>query len=68
MEIKDYISTPIKTIGEDNEECYLVQVNSPKPLLHNGLKHARHFNIIYKTNEELEKILSEFTIEEEETI
>ena len=65
MEIKKYILTPIKTIGEDNKECYLVEVNSPKPLLKNGLKHARHFFITYKTQEELEKVLSEFVVKED---
>lgn len=62
MEIKKYILTPTKTIGEDNEECWLVEVNSPKPLLKNGFKHVRHFFITFKTLEELDKVLSEFSI------
>lgn len=64
--MRRYIVKNQQGIDEENKPCMVAEIEFDKPVLRSGAKHCRHFFIAYQTEEELEKILSEFEVKNNE--
>lgn len=62
--MSEYIKRKFEGQDDFGNACMFVEIEFDKPVLRNGAKHCKHFNIAYQIEEELEKILKEFTFEE----
>ena len=63
--MRDYIVRIFESVDEENKPYMVAEMQFDKPVLRNGAKHCRHFNIAYHTEEELNGILKEFSFEGE---
>ena len=63
-----YVIRRFEDVDDFNEKIMKAEVQFDKAVLRNGAKHCRHFYIEYKTEEELQAILNEFTFDEGEVV
>lgn len=59
------IKREFEDIDDFGEKIMKAEIEFDKPVLRNGAKHCKHFFIVYKTEEELQAILNEFSFEDE---
>lgn len=63
--MREYIIKIKEEKDDFGNDCKIAEIQFDKNVLRNGAEHCKHFFIAYQTEEELDKILSEFSIEKE---